>query len=65
MIRGKMSTEEALTQAISAVESLDLPTGGDNGSTGSQGSQVGKRKKRNRTGGNVPESTTDDAFGEV
>lgn len=65
MIRGKMSTEEALTQAISAVESLDLPTGGDNGSTGSQGSQAGKRKKRNRTGGNVPESTTDDAFGDI
>jgi hypothetical protein len=58
MARGKLSTEDALTKAIEAVEALDLPTGGDGGGGGS-------RKNRRDTGGNVPESKTDDAFGEV
>jgi len=52
MARGKLSTEDALTQAIEAVEALDLPTGGDGGSTGG-----GSRKnRRDKTGGNVPEA---------
>ena len=61
MARGKLSTEDALTQAIEAVEALDLPTGGD-GSVGGVGS---RKNRRQETGGNVPESKTDDAFGEV
>ena len=56
MARDKMSTEDALTQAIKAVEALDLPTGGDGGGGSRESS-------RDKTGGNVPESKTDDAFG--
>ena len=59
MARGKMSTEEALTQAIEAVEALDLPTGGDGGGDGGSS----RESSRDKTGGNVPESKTDDAFG--
>jgi len=59
MARGKLSTEDALTQAIEAVEALDLPTGGDGEGGGS------RKSSRDKTGGNVPESKTDDAFGEV
>tara|TARA_R100000951_G_scaffold43803_1_gene37025 strand:+ start:801 stop:1730 length:930 start_codon:yes stop_codon:yes gene_type:complete len=63
MARGKMTTEEALTQAIEAVASLDniKPTGGD-GEGGGGGS---RKNRRDKSGGNVPESKTDDAFGEV
>ena len=60
MARGKLTTEEALTQAISAVEALDLPTGDGDGST-----DASRKDRRNKTGGNVPESKTDDAFGEL
>ncbi len=62
MARGKLSTEDALTQAIQAVEALDLPTGGDGGGDGGDG---GRKNRREKTGGNVPESKTDDPFGEV
>ena len=60
MARGKLTTEEALTQAISAVEALDLPTGDGDGST-----DASRKDRRDKTGGNVPESKTDDAFGEL
>ena len=64
MARGKMTTEEALAKAIEAVASLDniKPKGDDDKKSGSQ---VGNRKNRDKTGGNVPESKTDDAFGKV
>tara|TARA_R110000868_G_scaffold212748_2_gene462659 strand:- start:2088 stop:3071 length:984 start_codon:yes stop_codon:yes gene_type:complete len=60
MARGRLTTEEALTQAISAVEALDLPTGDGDGST-----DASRKDRRDKTGGNVPESKTDDAFGEL
>ena len=63
MARGKMTTEEALAKAIEAVASLDniKPKGDDDKKSG--GSR--KDRRNNKTGGNVPESKTDDAFGEV
>ena len=62
MARGKLTTEEALTQAISAVEALDLPTGGDDDEKGGSGSR--KDRRNNKTGGNVPEAAegSDDMF---
>ena len=62
MARGKLSTEDALTQAIEAVEALDLPTGGDDDEKGGSGSR--KDRRNNKTGGNVPEAAegSDDMF---
>jgi len=60
MARGKLSTEDALTQAIQAVEALDLPTGGDEGGGGGS-----RKNRRDNTGGNVPESGTNDVFGKI
>ena len=62
MARGKLSTEDALTQAIEAVEALDLPTGGDDDKKGDGGG--GRKDRRNKTGGNVPEAVegSDDMF---
>jgi len=53
MARGKMTTEEALTQAIEAVASLDniKPEGNEDKEGGD-----GSRKNRDKTGGNVPEA---------
>jgi len=64
MARGKLTTEEALTQAISAVEALDLPTGDGDAKNG-KGKGAVSRGSLKHTGGNVPESKTDDAFGAV
>mgnify|MGYP003630169944 CR=1 FL=1 len=53
MARGKMSTEEALTQAIESVASLDsLKVGGD----GDGDSADSRKDRRDKTGGNVPEA---------
>jgi len=63
MARGKMTTEEALTQAIEAVASLDniKPKGDDDKEGGGGG---GREDRRNKTGGNVPEAVegSDDMF---
>jgi hypothetical protein len=68
MARGKMTTEEALTQAIKSVANLDsLKVGGKGGDEGGDGGGGGggRKSSRDKTGGNVPESKTDDPFGEV
>ena len=57
MARGKMSTEEALTQAIESVAQLDsLQVGGDDGDGKGGGGVSRKDRRNNKTGGNVPEA---------
>lgn len=60
MARGKLSTEEALTQAIESVAELDsLKVGGKDGEGGGDGDTGGggsRKNRREKTGGNVPEA---------
>ena len=56
MARGKMSTEEALTQSIKAVASLDAIELSGDGDTEDGKGTVSRKDRRDPTGGNVPEA---------